>query len=446
MRVALVNPPWTFDGSVYFGCREPHSPLELGYAKQLLEAAGHEASIFDAHLEGLSPSDLRERLGSYVPEMTVVTTAPTYLFWRCAPPELRVPSQTVGAIREVAGLIVAVGPHASTTPRATLRKLAIDAVVMGECEEVVVRLAATPRDHWADVESVAYVRDGTIQGGGVLAAAALDRLPPLRWADEIVTAHAHHHHRFDRAPRGPGAEVETSRGCPYHCTFCAKDNFRNAFRRRPLGTVLEEIDALLVQGVEYVYFIDEIFLPHRPLLEALEARSVTFGVQLRIDNWSPESIDLLGRAGCISVEAGVESITPEGRSLLAKNCRMSTDQLTELLIYAKKRIAFVQANLIEAETDDPACVARWRETLRGEGVWANEPVPMFPYPGSPEYAQRWGPADDWAWERAHSHYLRQFRSFSDLQEAWPMPLPELEAGASSAAPEGLGRNPDGSDS
>ena len=30
MKVALVNPPWTFDGSIYFGCREPHLPLELG--------------------------------------------------------------------------------------------------------------------------------------------------------------------------------------------------------------------------------------------------------------------------------------------------------------------------------------------------------------------------------------------------------------------------------
>ena len=30
MKVALVNPNWRFDGSIYFGCREPHLPLELG--------------------------------------------------------------------------------------------------------------------------------------------------------------------------------------------------------------------------------------------------------------------------------------------------------------------------------------------------------------------------------------------------------------------------------
>ncbi len=32
MRVALVNPPWRFDHSIYFGCRAPHLVLELGYA------------------------------------------------------------------------------------------------------------------------------------------------------------------------------------------------------------------------------------------------------------------------------------------------------------------------------------------------------------------------------------------------------------------------------
>ena len=29
-----------FDGSIYFGCREPHLPLELGWCRALLERAG----------------------------------------------------------------------------------------------------------------------------------------------------------------------------------------------------------------------------------------------------------------------------------------------------------------------------------------------------------------------------------------------------------------------
>ena len=51
MKYALINPDWTFQGSIYFGCREPHLPLELGYARQLLASAGHEVMLIDAHLE-----------------------------------------------------------------------------------------------------------------------------------------------------------------------------------------------------------------------------------------------------------------------------------------------------------------------------------------------------------------------------------------------------------
>ena len=69
--------------------------------------------------------------------------------------------------------------------------------------------------------------------------------------------------RFEAERVGPGAEVEASRGCPYNCTFCAKENFRDLYRRRPPSVVLEEVDRLRAQGVEYIYFIDEIFLKIR---------------------------------------------------------------------------------------------------------------------------------------------------------------------------------------
>ncbi len=137
-------------------------------------------------------------------------------------------------------------------------------------------------------------------------------------------------------------------------------------------------------------------------------------------------LELLGRAGCVSIEAGVESITAEGRDLLEKDCRVSTDELAERLIEAKRHVPFVQGNLIGTVTDADAEVARWRSRLAEGGVWANEPVPLFPYPGSPDYRKLWGEADDQAWERAHAHYLRAYAQFSDLQDDHPLPLPELE--------------------
>jgi B12-binding domain/radical SAM domain protein of rhizo-twelve system len=428
-KIALVNPPWSFDGSIYFGCREPHLPLEYGYAQALLTAAGHDAGIFDAQAEGTDDSVLATRVADFAPDMIVVTTAPSYLFWRCAPPELRVPQETLAALSGIDAVTVSVGPHASSTPRIALKKLGVDAVVQGECEEVLVRLAETPREGWGSIAGLARHDGDDIVVQGRPQAVDMMRLPALHWPREVVQRHAHHHHRFDAAPHGPGAEMEVSRGCPYHCTFCAKDNFRNGYRRRPLATILDELDGLIAAGASYVYFIDEIFLPWRELLEAVTERPVEFGIQTRIDLWRPDMLDLLGKAGCVSIEAGVESLTQAGRDRLDKDCKLSTEELRDRLLHARRSVPFVQANLIMTEGDDPDMVARWREQLQRHGVWANEPVPLFPYPGSPEYRRMWGLPDDDAWERALDYYLDRYSTFSDIQEARPRRLAELETAA-----------------
>ncbi len=426
MRVALVNPPWSFEGSIYFGCREPHLPLELGACQVLLRAAGHEVLMLDGLLEGHTQAGLAEAVAAFAPAMTVVATAPSYLFWRCAQPELRVPRATLDAIGRRGGMTVAVGPHGSSTPGPALRKLGCDVVVRGECEEAVAALAGGGRP---GVVAGTVVLDGGVpRGAGGPQSTRFTDLPPLLWPDAWVQRHRHHHHRFDRAPDGPGAEVEASRGCPFTCSFCAKIDFRDRYRRRDLAPLLAEIDALAAQGVTYIYFIDEIFLPREDLLRALAARPVQFGVQTRIDLWKPEMLALLGQAGCVSIEAGVESLTVDGRAALDKRCKMTTDELAERLVVARQHVPFVQANLIETASDEVAMVAAWRERLQAAGVWANDPVPLYPYPSSPDYRRLWGEPDDEAWERAHRHYLGQFTTFSDIQDGAPLALPELEAG------------------
>ncbi len=425
MKVALVNPRWSFARSIYFGCREPHLPLELGYARALLQQAGHESLMLDGALDGLSNAELADEVAAFAPAMTVVATAPTYLFWRCAQPELRVPRAFLDALAGRGGQTVAVGPHGSATPKATLGKLGCDLVVRGECEEVIARLAAGGDPE--QTPGLAVRAGAQVIVTGPPQASPFVRHAPLTWPAEWLARHPHHHHRFGTEAVGAGAEVEASRGCPYSCTFCAKLDYRDAYRRRDLAPLLAEVDGLIAAGVRYVYFVDEIFLPQRPLLEALAERPVEFGVQTRIDLWKPELLDLLGKAGCVSIEAGVESLTPEGREALDKNCRLTTDELAERLIRARRSTPFVQANLIETAGDDVAMVAAWRERLEAHGVWANDPVPLYPYPSSPDYRKLWGEPDDHAWERAHAHYLAEFARFSDIQDEAPAPLAELEA-------------------
>lgn len=423
MRFLLVNPNWTFNGSIYFGCRQAHLPLEFGYSKAILEKQGHEAVILDAQADNLSHTDLREFALDYNPDWTVVTTAPSYLFWRCPPPELKVPLETVRALKGSGHRIAAIGPHGSITPEAVLNKLGVDAVIMGEPEEILPKLSL--RD-LSEAGAVCY-RDGSaVKIGKKTGVTDMANLAALEWPKNKISRHGHHHHRFDSLSNRPGAEMEASRGCPYQCTFCAKSAFRDKYRRRRLSSVLEELDGLLSHGVEYIYFIDEIFLPDRIFLEALKEKNIKFGIQTRIDLWNPSSLDLLAEAGCVSVEAGVESISGEGRERFAKRCEMTTDEIEKLLIHAKKNIPFVQATLLQAETDDLKMVEIWRQYLYGFGVWANKPVPLFPYPGSGEYLKRWGSPDDYAWERAHEYYLKINKTFSDIQEDEPLNIRELE--------------------
>jgi anaerobic magnesium-protoporphyrin IX monomethyl ester cyclase len=435
MRYALINPVWTFHGSTYFGCPEPHFPLELLSAQEMLRAAGHDVLLVDAFMESLTPDQVCQRLRSFDEDFVVIPTAPSYLFWRCPQPELRVPRQWIAALDRPSTKVV-IGPHGSVTPHATLVKTGADIVLRGEPDQTLPQLADLPYEMIAGC----CWRDG---GGGFrygqgLGVVDMKAVPTLNYSDYPVERHAHRHHVFPGNGADHlklGAEVEFARGCPYSCTFCNKTLFRNKYRERDLSAVLAEIDQLIARGVDYVYFIDEIFgvgKNIRSLLEEIATRPLAIGFQTRIDLWNEETLDLLRKAHCVSFECGIESITEEGRDEMNKNCRLSTDRISELLIHARAGIPWVQANLIKTEKDDPRLVAAWQKRLKAHGVWVSEPVPMFPFPGSPEYVQTFGAApDDRAWERAHSFYLNLFadKGYSDIQDQNPLSLTELECGS-----------------
>ena len=432
MRYALVNPRWSFEHSTYFGCPEPHLPLELLSAREFLRSAGHSVLLLDANMAEMPLEEAQRRVRAYQPDFVVVPTAPSYLFWRCPQPELRIPAKWVGALKGIAKTVV-IGPHGSATPRATMQKTGADVVLRGEPDQTLPQLAVEPWEMidgccWRDGEERFRIHEG-------LGVTNMQALGTIDYSDYPVERHAHLHHVFpgngaDHLQRG--AEVEFARGCPYACTFCNKTLFRNKFRERDLDAVLAEIDALIARGVDYVYFIDEIFgvgKQLRALLDAIAERPLSIGFQTRIDLWNEESLTALGRAHCVSFECGIESITEQGRDELHKNCRLTTGRIEALLLEARRYIPWVQANLIKTAKDDPAEVAQFQSYLKANGVWVSEPVPMFPFPGSPLYVQTFGAQpDEQAWERAHAYYLQLFadKGFSDVQDQQPLPLPELE--------------------
>jgi len=428
VKFALVNPNWNFNGSTYFGCRDPHMPLELMFACDHIGAAGHEPLLIDAHINNLTLEQTKRRIDAFQPDFLVITTAPTYLFWRCPPPELRVPIEWIRALSREAVQVV-IGPHGSATPAAVMRKTGCGVVLRGEPDQTVAQLASAS---WHEIPGCCFRGDEGFHISPSLGVADIGALTPLDFEGYNVEAHWHRHHVFTH-DRGLGAELEYARGCPWACTFCNKTLFRNRFRERSVEAVLREVDTLIRRGVRYIYFIDEVFgvgKNARRLLEGMAEREIKIGLQTRIDLWNEETLDLLGRAGCISMECGIESITETGREELNKNCHIDTGRINELLLLARRRIPWVQANLVLTEKDDRRQIQAWQQHLRSRGVWASEPVPMFPFPGSPLYTQTFGaPPDDAAWERAYDYYTSTFaaKGYSDIQEQKPVPLKELEA-------------------
>ncbi len=143
MKYALLNPRWSFEGSTYFGCPEPHVPLELLSARELLRAEGQEVLLIDANIEELDPAQVRRRLEEFNEDFLVIPTAPSYLFWRCPQPELRVPKAWIAALGR-RGKVVVIGPHGSVTPHATLEKTGADVVLRGEPDQTLPQLASMP--------------------------------------------------------------------------------------------------------------------------------------------------------------------------------------------------------------------------------------------------------------------------------------------------------------
>jgi len=427
MKFAFVNPNWRFEGSTYFGCPDPHLPLELMYASRQVDLAGDEALLVDAQMDNLTLEETGRRITAFAPDFLVIPTAPSYLFWRCPPPELRIPMEWFRDLSSNA-VKVAIGPHPSATPGAVVRKTGCDVALRGEPDQTVPQLAHLP---WEQIAGCCFRTDSGIHLSPSLGVTDMKELGALDFDNYNVEAHWHRHHVFT-SDQGLGAELEFARGCPWACTFCNKTLFRNRFRERDVASVLGEVDALIARGVEYIYFIDEIFGVGRNvrwLLQGIAERPIKIGLQTRIDLWDEESLDLLGRAHCISMECGIESISEEGREELNKNCRIDTATISQLLIHARRRIPWVQANLILTDKDDRGQIQSWQEHLRRQGVWVSEPVPMFPFPGSPLYVQTFGaPPDDTAWERAHHYYISTFagKGYSDIQEQKPLPIEELE--------------------
>ncbi|MDM7991788.1 MAG: radical SAM protein [Candidatus Fermentibacter sp.] len=317
MRICLLQPPRP-------GGRGTNllPPLGLLYLASSLEKAGHEVALVDAALLGLSGEGLLRAVSGREPDILMVSAFTSDVSsLACEMPRLRegLPAGTAMWLG---------GPHASCRGKASLDDLPwFDAAFVGEAEETAVEaVSAFP----AEPDITGVIRRSAPRETAPASIADLSALPLPAW-------HLAPPGRYRGLPNGvvlrrsPYAPILTTRGCPYHCTFCA--GFRvtgRSLRHRPLRMVWDEIELLRTRfGVREIHIEDDNFTFDRDYAMAFceEAAARNTGLLfstpngVRLDRLDPGLLSAMKRAGWYVIHCGIES----GSDRILAGVRKATD-------------------------------------------------------------------------------------------------------------------------
>ncbi|MBR6255852.1 MAG: B12-binding domain-containing radical SAM protein [Lachnospiraceae bacterium] len=135
---------------------------------------------------------------------------------------------------------------------------------------------------------------------------------------------------------------ESSRGCPYRCSYCLS-SIDKKVRLRDIGLVKKELDFFLANKVKQVKFVDRTFnCVHEHAMAIWQYlyehdNGVTnFHFEISADIINDEELELLGklRPGQIQLEIGVQSVNEE--TLAAINRKMDLKRLEYVVSRIRK--------------------------------------------------------------------------------------------------------------
>lgn len=318
----LVNPDWRrLPAPGRFRTEAPYFPLELMYIEGGLKQRSLPCVMADMWAGTLPPEVLEAMLPQAA--FIVITTAPTYIFWRDGIGDVAFPIAEIARLRRLApqAKIIAVGPQGTALPH-SLAEAELDYLICGEPDLVVPELIAGLVRGDTDMEQLPGVcprRDGRLEVHPVPAVVEdLNQLPLLE---------------FDSILPGVYAQpaYEAGRGCPYSCSFCFRTGFRERLRIKRPERIRIELERLSQAGYKFLALIDEIFGTNPRWLEEfckiIAPLGFGWGIQTRSECLTPERIGQLVQAGCISIEFGLESADPEVSRAIGK--KTDYDQLAE---------------------------------------------------------------------------------------------------------------------
>ncbi len=294
---------------------QPYIPLATLYAATALREAGISVAAFDPMLEEPTIHFLAI-LAAQQPKIVVVYEDDfNFLSKMCLTRMREVAWSMAQAARAIGAVTIVHGSDSTDNPLLFLQN-GFDHVLCGEAEQTLVQLCRSilQSEDTPDIDGLARLdhRGNLIQSSQRLAknpdwaslsfpARDLIDLEPYRRA--WMNTHGYF-----------SMSMVSSRGCPYHCNWCAKPISGNKFHLRPAASVAEELRLLKTEsGAQHIWFGDDIFALNQDWVGQFAAEvtkrdaAIPFKIQSRANLMTELTVQHLKTAGCHEVWMGVES-------------------------------------------------------------------------------------------------------------------------------------------
>lgn len=286
-------------------------PFPFLYLAPYLERGGFAVRIVDARVEPGWRDVLRAELADALCLGVTSMTGPDLLAAMEA-------AEIAKALRPEMPVVWG-GPHATDLPELTAAHENVDAVVVGQGEEILLELArrfAADKD-WSDVPGVVFFRDGEVR----TAPAA----PCVRFDHDLFPAY----HLLDverYRSHNNVVSLFSALGCPFKCTFCTTGE--KHYLARTDAQAKREIDYLVCDlGFRNLFFQDGTFFLKKDRVLGLARHLRDLGPEVKwkakaransLLDYSPDDLALLRESGLVSVFFGLESGSPKILKLMNK--------------------------------------------------------------------------------------------------------------------------------